>query len=162
MTDHNYPTPTANQIISSEEHVRFFYMKKEGKIDVSIWEKRLKKEIFDAFNSLPEGTFFTRYRIGILKSCGYTVGVNSNITYKQRVKILEYIMFGEPYPINSKRYMSKWGMPGTKRRFDQLQNELRGFIARVEGDSRYQEAVNCWRQDVATIEKMRANQRRLA
>lgn len=90
-----------------------------------------------------------RYEQGILRHCGYKVGLNG-LGENQRRQILDRIFLYPLPPINDDRYIKDWGEPATEVRLKKLLDSITAFIrnAKRRNKENYNEAIQDWEADL--------------
>jgi hypothetical protein len=92
--------------------------------------------------------------IGILKSSGYTVGVNSDISEEKRRLILNHLfLFDDLSDIDDLEYVAEWGLPKSGERLKKMADSISSFIknCKRKHDPSYDIAIREWENDLSYI-----------
>ena len=90
--------------------------------------------------------------IGLLQYLGYTAG-HSGLPDAERQEILAWIMESNLPLIHGKKYMDKWGLPKTRKRFNMILKSLTGFKnVRSKSGPEFDEAKRNWNDDIKYLD----------
>jgi len=102
-----------------------------------------------------------KYEEGLLKKCGYKVGMNG-LSENQRRKILDGVFIHTLPQINNTAYLMEWGEPNTAKRLQKLAESLAAFTRNAKRRNRgaFRKAIYDWEADLAYLKRAYYDNRR--
>jgi hypothetical protein len=89
----------------------------------------------------------------MLKTVGYTVGVNGNLSTTDRRLLIDYLITANLPFVDSREYTAQWGEPCSQRRLMKLRATLNGLIGvhmKIRGHGL---ACRQWANDLEYLEE---------